>query len=325
MHLARVSSLVVLSLLLFSDRGLGAESDTTEPDTSEPAQQAILVTGASTGLGRAIAEKLAAEGYFVFAGARKQADLDALSAIDNIQAVRLDVTVDEEIAAAIDVVRAEGHGLYGLVNNAGVLFTGPVSEADVDTAKWLFDVNVFGVMRVTQAFSPLIIESRGRIINMGSISGNLAPEFLGPYAMSKHAIEAYSDSLGAGMKRFGVSVSVVAPGDYTSDIWNRDLAKARMSGVVAEDSAYFEDYQEWMELVANLEPKSPAEVADTTLRALTDEVPARRYLIVPNEGEMAWVMSSALTRIAELNATSNLPYADEKLIAMLEEAVEQQK
>jgi 3-hydroxybutyrate dehydrogenase len=180
-------------------------------------------------------------------------------------------------------------------------------------------------MRVTQAFTPLIIESQGRIINMGSIAGNLAPEFLGPYAMSKHAIEAYSDSLGVGMKRFGVSVSIVAPGDYTSDIWNRDLAKARMSGVVAEDSAYFEDYQKWMELVANLELKSPAEVADTTLRALTDEVPARRYLIVPNEMEMAWVMGSALTRIAELNATSNLSYADERLIAMLEEAVEQQK
>ena len=176
----------------------------------------------------AFAEHLAAEGFYVFAGARKQADLNTLNQIENVHAVRLDVTVAEEIEAAVASVRAQGLGLYGLVNNAGVLITGPASDVDIDKVHWLFDVNVYGVMRVTQAFAPLIIESQGRIINMGSISGNLAAEFLGAYAMSKHAIEAYSDSLGAGMQRFGVSVSVVAPGDYTSEIWKGELAKSRM-------------------------------------------------------------------------------------------------
>ena len=323
MLLARIWTVAILGSFLFATTVTTA--DAGESQTIDSKQQAVLVTGASTGIGRAIAEKLAAEGYFVFAGARKQADLDALNAIDNIQAVRLDVTVDEEIEAAVETVREEGRGLYGLVNNAGVLFTGPVSDADIDKVKWLFDVNVYGVMRVTQAFAPLIIESQGRIINMGSISGNLAPQFLGPYAMSKHAIEAYSDSLGDGMKRFGVNVSVVAPGDYTSDIWNRDLAKARMSGVVAADSPYYEDYQQWMDLVANLESKSPVEVADTTLRALTEEAPARRYLIVPNEMEMAWVMGAAVTRLAELNAKHNFSYSTEELTAMLEEAIAQQR
>ncbi len=317
---ARIWKYIFLGIFLFANTAIAVESEVARPE-----QQAVLVTGASTGIGRAIAEKLAAEGYFVFAGARKKADLDVLNAIENIRAIRLDVTVDNEIKAAVETVRKEGRGLYALVNNAGVLITGPVSDADIDMVKWLFDVNVYGVMRVTQAFAPLIIESRGRIINMGSISGNLAPQFLGPYAMSKHAIEAYSDSLGAGMQRFGVNVSVVAPGDYTSDIWNRDLAKARMSGIVAADSPYYEDYQKWMDLVANLESKSPVEVADTTLRALTDVVPARRYLIVPNEMEMAWVMGAAVTRLAELNAKHDFSYSADELTAMLEEAMEQQR
>jgi len=320
MLLARFWKVAILGVFLLANTTTADESKTIESE-----QLAVLVTGASTGIGRAITEKLASEGYFVFAGARKQADLDALNAIDNVRAVRLDVTVDEEIEAAVETVRAEGRGLYGLVNNAGVLFTGPVSDAEIDKVKWLFDVNVYGVMRVTQAFAPLIIESQGRIINMGSISGNLAPQFLGPYAMSKHAIEAYSDSLGAGMQRFGVNVSVVAPGDYTSNIWNSDIAKARVSGVVAADSPYYEDYQQWIDFVANLESKSPIEVANTTLRALTDRMPRRRYLIVPNEMEMGWVMGAAVTRLAELNAKHDYSYSAEELTAMLEEAMAQQR
>jgi len=319
-HLARVFKAAILGAFLVSTSAFAGGSE-----TSSSQQQAVLVTGASSGIGRAIAEHLAAEGYFVFAGARKQADIDALNNIENVHAVRLDVTVADEINSAVATVRAQGMGLYGLVNNAGVLITGPVSDADIDRVQWLFDVNVYGVMRVTQAFAPLIIESQGRIINMGSISGNLAPEFLGPYAMSKHAIEAYSDSLGAGMQRFGVSVSVVAPGDYTSEIWKGELAKSKMSGVVEADSPYYEDYQDWMGLVAGLESKSPVEVAHTTLRALTDDAPARRYLIVPNEMEMGWVMGAAVTRLAELNAKHDYSYSTEELTAMLEEAMAQHR
>jgi NAD(P)-dependent dehydrogenase (short-subunit alcohol dehydrogenase family) len=320
MLLTRILILTILSVFLFATTAIASESETNNSE-----QQAILVTGASTGIGRAIAEKLAAEGFFVYAGARKQVDLDDLDAIENVRAVRLDVTVDDEIKAAVELVRTEGRGLYGLVNNAGVLITGPTSDADIDSVKWLFDVNVYGVMRVTQAFAPLIIESRGRIINMGSIAGTLAHEFLGPYAMTKHAMEAYSDSLGDGMKRFGVNVSVVEPGDYTSEIWNKDIAKAKMSAGVAEDSPYYEDYQNFIDFVVNLEAKSPTEVADTTLRALTDEAPSRRYLIVPNEMEMGLVMGAAVTRLAEINAKHDYSYSEEKLLAMLQEAMAQQR
>lgn len=323
MLIAQIRIFTLLSFFLFI--GVAAAATLDEALESETGRQAVLVTGASTGIGRAVAEKLAAEGFFVYAGARKQSDLDALNAIDNIQAVKLDVTIDEEITAAVETVREEGRGLYGLVNNAGVLFTGPMLEAEVEAVKWLFDVNVLGVMRITRAFAPLIIESQGRIINMGSISGNLAPEFLGPYAMTKHAIEAYSDSLGVGMQRFGVRVSIVAPGDYASDIWNRDIAKAKMAEVVGKDSPYYDDYQKWMDLVVNLDSPPPTDVAITTLTALTDKDPARRYLIVPNEMEMSWVTGSAVTRLAELNAKSNYSYSSEELTAMLDAAMAQQQ
>ena len=158
-------------------------------------QRAVLVTGASTGIGRRIAEDLAEKGFYVFAGARKQQDLDALNDIPNIQAVRLDVTVQDEIDAAVQTVADSGKGLYGLVNNAGVFIGGPLIEVDVAEFEWLMDVNVTGVYRVTQAFAPMIIESQGRISTIGSISGNGSGRFFSQYSMSKHAMEAFTDTL----------------------------------------------------------------------------------------------------------------------------------
>jgi len=284
-------------------------------------QQAVLVTGASSGIGRNVAEALAANGYFVYAGARKQQDIDALNAIDNVQAIVIDVTVPEQIDAAVQKVRAGGRGLYALINNAGILITGPSLEVDVERVERLFDVNVLGVYRVTQAFAPLLIESGGRILNMSSIAGNIGIPFLGAYAMSKHAIEAYTDVLAAEMQRFGVQVSEIAPGDYASSIWDGDIARARQAGVVAEDSPYADDYSAWIDMVAGLETKPPDEVAATVLQALAAAVPARRYLVVPNDAEMAWVTGSAVQRLAELNANHAHSYSREELTALLLDAM----
>ena len=178
----------------------------------EVSQKAVLVTGASSGSGRVIAETLAARGYYVYAGARKQADLDALNEIENIHAIRLDVTIQSEIDAAVEAVRQEGKGLYGLVNNAGVAVLGPLIEIPESDIEFVFDVNVYGPYRVTKAFAPLIIESQGRITTTGSISGILSSQFYGPYSMSKHAMEAFTDSLAAEMTKFDVKVSIIEPG-----------------------------------------------------------------------------------------------------------------
>ena len=152
------TSIVFTLLLMPAAPGAAAVPTSAEAQ----AQQAILVTGASTGIGRKIAEDLAAHGFFVYAGARKQKDIDALNQIANIQAVRLDVTIQEEIDAAVETVRKGNRGLYGLVNNAGVYIGGPLIEVDLEELQWLMDINVYGVYRVTQAFAPMIIESKGR-------------------------------------------------------------------------------------------------------------------------------------------------------------------
>src|SRR6187401_2522506 len=137
------------------------------------APKAVLVTGASTGIGRNITEHLAAKGYFVYAGARKQADLDALNAIKNVQAIKLDVTRQEDIDAALATITKAGRGLYGLVNNAGVATVANATETSLEEFTLIMDVNVYGPWRVTRSFAPLILASKGRITTIGSISGIL--------------------------------------------------------------------------------------------------------------------------------------------------------
>ena len=145
-------------------------------------------------------------------------------------AVRLDVTVQDEINAAVEQIRKEGRDLWGLVNNAGVNVVGPLIEFSDKDFDFLFDVNVRGVFSVTKAFAPLVIESQGRIVNISSVSGIGTGSAYGPYSMTKHAIEAFTDALAEEMDGVGVSVAAVEPGNYSSAIGltrcKRMLAKA---------------------------------------------------------------------------------------------------
>ena len=308
-------------LLLVCWLGMTAPLYAADTESMSAASKAVLVTGASSGIGRRIAETLAENGYFVFAGARKPEDIEALSSIPNMQGVRLDVTVQSDIDAAVSTVRESGRGLYGLVNNAGVLITGPSIEVDIEKVKWLFDVNVFGVYRVTKAFAPLIIESKGRIAMIGSVAGNIGIEFLGPYSMSKHAIEGYTDALASEMERFDVHVSVIAPGDYASNIWKSDIARARAKEIVGPDSPYADDYHRWIDFVASAEFEEPVEVAEAVRNAMSVEQPKRRYLVVPNKEEMAWVTGSAVQRLAELNGDHAFSYSTEELTDLIRSSI----
>lgn len=309
---------VVTIVLLATSNLCFAEAESSEADS----QKAVLVTGASTGIGRKITEVLAAKGYFVYAGARKQKDLDALNEIENVQSIRLDVTIQEEIDAAVKTVRDGGRGLYGLVNNAGVGIGGPLIEISESDVQWLFDVNVFGVFRVTQAFAPLIIESKGRITTIGSIAGTLAGPFYGPYSMTKHSIEAFTDSLAPEMARFDVQVSVIEPGNYRSEI--SKTGRARMGGMTEakEKSPYAEDYRQRMEGSADRsQHKDPDEVADAALHALFDENPKHRYMVVPNREEAGWTVGKAIQKAVQLNQGQVHAFSREELIGMLDKAL----
>jgi len=141
--------------------------------------KAILVTGASSGSGKMIAETLAAKGYRVYAGARKADDLKRLNEIKNIQAIRLDVTIQSEIDDAVKIINEAGHGLYALVNNAGVGLMAPLIELKEEDLDFIFDVNVYGPYRLSKAFAPHLIESKGRVVNIGSIAGFQTRTFYG--------------------------------------------------------------------------------------------------------------------------------------------------
>jgi NAD(P)-dependent dehydrogenase (short-subunit alcohol dehydrogenase family) len=304
-------------LMIFVSLPLAAESH-----EQEHAQKAVLITGASTGIGRRTAELLASKGYFVYAGARKQKDLDALNALENVQSVRLDVTIQDEIDAAVGTVRKGGRGLYGLVNNAGVFTGGPLIETDIGELQWLFDVNVYGVYRVTQAFAPLIIESKGRIINISSISGVLDWPMGGPYSMSKHAVEAYNDTLALEMARFGVKVSAIEPGNYKSDISMTARARMAEKGLQNKDTKYAE---EWAGMSDSPEDRSqhkePDEVAEAALHALFDDNPKPRYMVVPNQQEAGWTIGELVKELVEWNERQPYSYSREQLIEMIDAAM----
>ncbi len=323
----KMTSVIVTALVIGvigSPADCSAEATAATEAANESAQKAVLVTGASTGIGRKITEHLAAKGVFVYAGARKDADLKELDAIENVQSIRLDVTIDEDISAAVKTITKEGRGLYGVVNNAGVAVVAPLIEVEESELDFLFDVNIYGPYRVTKAFSPLIIESKGRITTISSISGILSGFLFGPYSMSKHAVEAYSDSLAREMKPFDVKVSVVEPGNYQSEIGITLKKRMVAQGVDFGDSLYKEQMQKMMERMdtPSDEPE-PDDVAEAVYHALFDEKPKMRYMVVPEQKQAEWTIKKAIQELVQLNEGQKFSYDRAALIEMLDEALAQ--
>lgn len=291
-------------------------------------QKAVLVTGASTGIGRKITEKLAAEGHFVYAGARKPDDIAALSAIENVQGVRLDVTIQAEIDAAVKTVEAGGLGLHAVVNNAGVNVLGPLIEIEESELDFLFDVNIYGPYRVTRAFAPMIIESQGRINNISSISGTLSAPLYGIYAMSKHALEAYTDTLAIEMGILGVHVSGVEPGNYKTNIFHNRCDRMMAQGYSAEGSRFREFVEPRVEMCRN-RPEDPDpepdQVADAVLHALFSDDPKDHYLVVPEQRQAGITIGKAIEELVSLNENHEFSYSRDELIEMLDAAMASQE
>lgn len=292
-------------------------------------QKAVLITGATSGIGRMTAERLAEAGYFVYAGARRQEDLDELNGIDNMMAVRLDVTNQDEIDAAVELIEAEGRGLWGLVNNAGVNVIDPLIETDISDLEFLFDVNVFGVVRVTKAFAPLIIESQGRIVNISSISGILSGGLTGYgiYTMSKHAVEAYSDQLAFEMSRFGVAVSAVEPGNFDSEIGVSRCERMAKNQAKKDYAYYADDMAFYNELCrkrlagedTGYEPApEPVPVAAAVEHALFAEEPKEHYLVTGDAAETRLTLGKAMEEAAHLNLDHAHSLSRDELVEILD-------
>lgn len=306
MLLARIVSLIVflLSPPVFS--------------SAEEKKTAVLVTGASSGIGLRITELLSENGYLVYAGARDEKDLKRLQAMDNVESIRLDVTVASDIQAAVEHIARKGHGLYGIVNNAGISMMGPLIEVPVEELEWLFNVNVYGPYRITQAFAPMVIESEGRIVNISSITGIYSGALNGHYSMSKHAIEAYTDSLAAEMERFGVKVSAIEPGNFASSAGKSALTRLQQKAYWNENSAY-KDELVFLTTTAAREPsgEEPDDVAKAVMHALFAENPKRRYLVASARTTNTTI-GKAMERVLQLNQDQPYTKSKEQLVKTLD-------
>jgi len=295
--------------------GLARAQDATK-------QAAVLVTGASSGIGRKITELLAAKGHYVYAGARKQQDIEELSAIPNVEGIRLDVTSDAEVAAAVERVKAGGRGLDGIVNNAGVSALGPLIEVEERDLDFVFGVNVYGPWRITKAFAPLLIDAKGRVVTVSSISGILAGPLNGPYSMSKHAVEAFGDALAAELQPFGVRVSLIEPGNFHSDMAKNVLARVGDIDAKVKGSRYERQLRGFYAAVQREDPgPEPDAVAEAALQALFDPNPKARYMVVSAARQAEGTIRKAMLALAQLNQGQEHSFDRETLIRMLDDAL----
>lgn len=251
------------------------------------AGKTVVITGASTGIGRASVEACAAAGWHVFAGVRRTADGDTLTQQvgDRCTPILLDVTKPGEVAACVALVRdrLEGRALAGLVNNAGIAVPGPLEHLPIEQFQKQIDVNVTGVLRVTQALLPLLRgDTPGRIVNISSVSGKIAFPLIGAYVASKHALEGLSESMRRELRIHGIAVSIVGPGTIETPIW--DKADDHDFSPYA-DTVYADSIAVLQKEVRNSRRGAlpAARVGELVRHILTTRRPKRRYAPVPGK------------------------------------------
>jgi NAD(P)-dependent dehydrogenase (short-subunit alcohol dehydrogenase family) len=288
------------------------------------------VSGASTGIGNHLTRCLAELGHRVFATARRPADLDRLAAIPGVEPVAMDVRSVDDVRRAVAKVDGRGLGLYGLVNNAGLGGLGPLATWSEEELLEIVDVNALAPIRLTQAFLPLLLRARGRVVNIGSQGGSIAMRYFGPYTMTKHALEAFTVALAQELGPHGVGVSIVQPGGVRSAIGENSLAGTvarfrRATPPFLEEAnavlASFAqepptDVADEPEGETNRKPSSPEIVAVAVLDALFAENPRARYL-VGTRWEGSRVLEALMERLLDANDCPTLGLSLDELMAML--------
>jgi len=251
--------------------------------------RSVVVTGASSGIGLACARRLGGAGWRVFGGVRAPEDAAALREL-GVEPIALDVTDSEQIDAAAEAV---GPTLDGLVDNAGIAIAAPLELVPLDELRRQLEVNVVGQVAVTQAFLPALRAARGRVVLMGSVGGRSALPFLGPYAASKHALEAVADSLRVELRPWGIAVSIVEPASIATGIWAKGAARAdelRAALPRETDGLYADAIRRFRALALSRGPGGdPDAVARVVEHALTSSRPRARYLVGRDAHLRAWI------------------------------------
>jgi len=252
-----------------------------------PDHGAVVVTGASTGIGRATVLRLDSAGMRVFAGVRREQDADDIRRErPGITPLLIDVTDPTSLQAAVRSLEAElaGRGLAGLVNNAGISGGAPAEFMPIDEVRRILDVNVLGLVSSTQAFLPLLRPARGRIVCIGSIGGRFATPFLSAYSMSKAAVSAFCDSLRVELRPWGMHVSLIEPGSIKTPIWDKGLdgLEAQMERWPAAANQLYGDVIPRMRKITEQTAARaipPDRVAQAVEHALTASRPRTRYVV----------------------------------------------
>ncbi|MFT5674707.1 MAG: short-subunit dehydrogenase [Paraglaciecola sp.] len=251
----------------------------------------VVVTGASTGIGRGCVKVLSEKGFHVFGSVRKQADADSLTQEfgDKVTPLIFDTTDEQAVTAgAAKAKEIMGSAtLSGLVNNAGIAVTGPLMHVPIDELRHQLEVNTIAPVIVSQAFLPLLgavnppLQNPGRIINISSLAGVTAMPFVGPYAASKHALEAISGSLRQELMMYGIDVIIIGPGSVATPIWDK--------AEHVDSSQYSDtDFKQPLEIMGNLMSElglkgiAVEKVGELVHHTITTAKPKVRYTIVPN-------------------------------------------
>jgi NAD(P)-dependent dehydrogenase (short-subunit alcohol dehydrogenase family) len=293
----------------------------------------VLVTGTSSGIGFHLAGYLAERGIHVFGTVRKAADAERLGCIGNVTPLLCDVTHPDEIADAVRAVTRAGRGLYGLVNNAGLGDLGMLSTWTDEEMLRIFDVNVLGPHRMVNAFLPLLLESKGRIVNIGSQGGMLSKPYYGPYTMTKHALESYTETLRLELEPYGVLASIVQPGGIATGIGEASLPSTierfrRAVPPFREEAEQILEYltspnleeasdEEAAESETNRKPSSPEIVSAAVFAALTTARPKLWYLVGTKwEGDR--VIHALVEKLLDENDNPKHGYSREQLLKILD-------
>ncbi|MBD3214619.1 MAG: SDR family NAD(P)-dependent oxidoreductase [Candidatus Lokiarchaeota archaeon] len=244
-------------------------------------RKTILITGASSGIGRATAEYLSHHGFSVYGGVRDEKDFQELVNVPNVSPIYLDVTIEKTIQDAFHHIKEQNTELYGLVNNAGIARAGPLMDLPIQDLREQFEVNLFGIHRVTKSFFPLLKKSKGRIIMISSDSGFFATPFFGPYCASKFALEGYSDSLRRELLLCDMKLVLIQPGRVATPIWDKgkELLKREIQSIF---TPYAKKLGEYAIEKGKSEGLNPKEVSRVIYKALTKKNPKLRYLIAPS-------------------------------------------
>jgi len=262
--------------------------------TSARSPRTVLVTGSSTGIGRATALALAEAGFQVFAGVRRSADAPT-DPRGRVTPVELDVTDSGSIQKAVRLIAQEvgGRGLYGLVNNAGVGVSGPLEHIRIDQVRRQFEVNVFGQLEVTQACLPLLRRATGRIVMLGSVGSWITMPFAGPLCASKHAIRSFSDALRMELNSWGLKVILVEPGAIHTEAVDKLAAEVEPTVQALGDRGTYRYGAAYRRVAAKAltherSGAAPEVVAATILTALEKAKPRSRYPSGPTSRILGW-------------------------------------